>query len=282
MPAPYVQSGLAISGLDLSDVDPVTGALIVAEKVKGLGGANSTIQVTQNVRRHGGWAGEAYNASRHVAVSGRVKGDPLAVAESLDRIIAAVPLWETELQFTEFGRVRTMRVRREDDVVVQHDDPVLASWSFQVVCTDPRKFGEPLSDSTGLPSSTGGLMIPFTIPFIIDATTVTGQVTLTNPGNAPGPVMLRLDGPLTGPVITHVASGAQLVFSSSLSIGAGEWLEVDMEAHTVMANGQASRAPWITSRGWSQFEPGDNTWSFTAAAFDPASKLTVTATPSWQ
>lgn len=120
------------------------------------------------------------------------------------------------------------------------------------------------------------------IPFTIDAVTVTGQVSLENPGNETGPVRLRIDGPCRGPVVTHVSTGAQLVFASSLVLGAGEWIDVDMEARTVLANGQASRAPWITSRGWSGFTPGLNTWSFTAAAFDPGARLTVVATPAWK
>ena len=129
-----------------------------------------------------------------------------------------------------------------------------------------------------LADQAGGLTIPFTI----DAVTVTGQVSLTNPGNETGPVNLRISGPCRGPVVTHVSTGAQLVFSSSLVLGAGEWLEVDMEARSVLANGQATRAPWITSRGWSGFTPGLNTWTFTADAFDPAARLTVVATPAWK
>jgi hypothetical protein len=126
--------------------------------------------------------------------------------------------------------------------------------------------------------STDALRIPFTI----NAVTVTGQVSLINPGNETGPVRLRIDGPCRGPVVTHVATGAQLIFSSSLVLGYGEWIDVDMEARTVLANGQATRAPWITSRGWSGFTPGENTWSFTAAAFDAAALLTVVATPAWK
>jgi hypothetical protein len=279
---PEINSGLAISGLCLSGYDPVTGALIAAEKVKGLGGTGSTIKVEQKVRGHGGWAGEAYASSRHFRVTGKVKGESLAVAETGDRLIAAVSREETVLDYSEFGRERFLIVRREDEVDWDHNTPNLADFGFQVVVTDYRKFAAPVTGSTLLPSTTGGLTIPFTVPFIIGATTITGQVSLRNPGTAPGPVRLRIDGPVVGPVITHIATGAQLVFSASLALGVGEFIEVDMEAHTVMANGQASRAGWVTSRGWSAFEPGLNTWTFTAAQFDPASKLTVIATPAWQ
>jgi len=92
---------------------------------------------------------------------------------------------------------------------------------------------------------------------------------------------MRIDGPIVGPIITHVGSGLQLVFSASLTLGVGEFLLVDMEAHSVLAQGQSNRSNWVTSRGWSGMEPGANTWSF-AAASGTTGLLTVTGTPADQ
>jgi hypothetical protein len=129
-------------------------------------------------------------------------------------------------------------------------------------------------------ASWGGLTIPFTIP----STVVAGQINLTNPGNESGPVVLRIDGPCTGPIITHTSSTTTnaLVFSSNLSLGTGEFLLVDMDKHTALANGQTTRAGYITSRGWSLFDPGANTWAFTASTYNSGSLLTVTASPAWK
>lgn len=121
-----------------------------------------------------------------------------------------------------------------------------------------------------------------TVPFRINATTITGQVSLTNPGNESGTVVLRIDGPCVGPVVTHVSTGAALVFSSSLVLREGEWLEVDMDARTALANGQSNRAGYITSRGWSAFDPGLNTWAFSAARYNSDSQLSVAAVPAWR
>lgn len=121
-----------------------------------------------------------------------------------------------------------------------------------------------------------------TVPFRINATTVTGQVSLTNPGNESGPVVIRIDGPCTGPVVTHVSTGNALVFSSSLVLQDGEFLLVDMDARTALANGQSNRAGYITSRGWSSFDPGQNTWSFSAARYNSRSQLSVAAVPAWR
>jgi hypothetical protein len=122
----------------------------------------------------------------------------------------------------------------------------------------------------------------FTVPFIIDAKTITGQVSLTNPGNESGTVVLRIEGPCVGPVVTHVSTGNAIVFSSSLVLREGEFLEIDMDARTALANGQSNRAGYITSRGWSAFDPGRNTWAFSAAQYNSQSQLSVTAVPAWR
>lgn len=130
-------------------------------------------------------------------------------------------------------------------------------------------------------STSPGIIVPVS-GLTIDAVTVTGQVSLTNPGNDTGPLRLRIDGPCVGPIVTHVGTGDRLVFSSSLVLAAGEWLDVDMEKHQVYANGQSSRAGYITARGWFGFDPGPNTFAFTAAQYNAASQLTVAGTPAWR
>jgi hypothetical protein len=182
---------------------------------------------------------------------------------------------------------RTMRVRCGADTLVKPSRTVAkeAVYSFVLYGPSGRRLGAPVQGSTGLPSSSGGLQIPFTIPFSIDSSVISGRVVLTNPGTMTGPVVSRIDGPISGPVITHVNSGVQLVFASSLALAAGEWLIVDMERHTVLANGQESapRNEYVLpgGRGWSGFDKGDNTWSLAAQSGGPGAGLTISAWPAW-
>lgn len=252
-------------------------------ELDGWGASRTSRRLQQRARQGGSWASKGFSAGRSVSLSGKVFAPSAqALQAAFDRLNDAADVNEARLIVTEAGLARWADVGRSDDVLWRWLSATEASWSVQVESEEWRKFGALLQDTTTLPSTSGGLTVPFTVPFTINATTVTGQVSLTNPGNAPGPVVLRIDGPVRGPIITHVSSGAQLVFSSSIVIGAGEFLLVDMDAHEVLANGQAGRNGWITSRGWSAFDPGVNTWGFTAAAFDPASRLTVMATPAWK
>jgi hypothetical protein len=251
--------------------------------IDGWAATGSTAQTAQKPRQSGGWSGDKYATPRSLALNGAIFApDAPALQAAIDRLNAACSLEDTPLVVTEAGFSRWCMVHRTGPVIAEWQMPTSAVWSIQVQSDDWRKFGQELTGTTWLPSTTGGLTIPYTIPYTINAVTHSGQVNLTNPGNAAGPVRLRIDGPVVGPVITHVSSGTSLVFSSSLVLGAGEWLDIDMEARTVLANGQASRAGWVTSRGWANFTPGENTWTFTAAQFNAGSQLTVIATPSWQ
>jgi hypothetical protein len=144
-----------------------------------------------------------------------------------------------------------------------------------------------LFNADGTPATTSyvnalSLTGALTVPFVIGATVQTGQVPIENAGNTSGPVVVRIDGPCVGPIITHSETGRTVAFSDAMSLRAGEYLLIDMEAHTVLANGQASRDGYITKRGWSSLRPGKNTWSFTARQFNSQARMTVTAVPSWR
>jgi hypothetical protein len=211
-----------------------------------------------------------------------VAPDVDSAVAAIDRLNAASGLNAGTLSVQRGSQSRYCTVYRQGEVLLTEETATTYQWTVNLIAPDPRKFADPLTASTGLPSSTGGLSVPFTVPFSIASMVVSGRCVLTNPGNATGPVTLRIDGPVVGPQIVHVGSGLALTFASSLSLAAGEWLEVDMEAQTALANGQAaaSRNQFITQRGWSGFSPAGNEWDFSAVS--GTGQLTVTAVPTWQ
>lgn len=271
---------IEVDGLVLDGIDEF-GVKWGVTDVDGLGSTAPTLAIEQRSRASGGVAGDSFGTPRAVTVQGWAKAPtPALLVDACDRLIAAVGRDERLVRFSEAGKVRWILARRSDEVRPVRVRPTYATWSFQVASEDWRKFGAEQVQSTALPASSGGLTIPFTIPFAIASVLTSGVVTLENDGNEIGPTRIRIDGPAVGPVVTHVGSGRALKFASSQELLAGEWLDIDMEAHTVLANGQASRSSWITSRGWSQFEPGLNQWAFTAASFTPGALMTVYATPA--
>jgi len=254
----------------------------ILQDFKGWGAPGGTLTQTQKTRQRGAWSGRSDSKARPTVAVGMCIAPTAALAsDALDRLIDACSLDESLMMVVESGRARTCMVRRDGDVLPVPIGSCAFEYSVQFAADDPRKLGTPLTGSTGLPSSSGGFTFPHVFPFSINSTVVSGQVSLFNPGNETGPVTMRIDGPCTGPVITHVGSGLRLVFSASLTLGAGEFIVVDMEAHQALAQGQANRSNWITSRQWSGLEPGNNTWSFSAASAS-AALLTVTGTPADQ
>lgn len=273
---PYpVLGDLTLDGVEASGVEWRSNPVL------GWAGPPTTIAQGKKPRGHGAWVGTSYFDPRHVVLSGSVWAPTEELLEdAIDRLNVAAALTDTMLTVHTAAGSKWATVRREGEVLAPLTTPTFAEWSVQLFAPDPRKFGAELTATTSLPSSTGGLTVPFTVPFTIDAVTASGQVSLTNPGNVTGPVRLRIDGPVVGPVVTHVGSGLALVFSTSLDLAAGEFVTVDLERHEVLAQGQTSRNGWVTGRGWFGFEAGVNTFSFSAVS--GSGTLQVWGTESWE
>lgn len=240
-----------------------------------------TLAPVQRTREDGAWSGDSFTGARYPGVAGTIRSDtPQLLNAAIDLLKAAVTNDEFTVTVTESGRARTLQVKRAGETIVQKVNNRFATYSILLEADDPRLFGEPMVASTHLQASSGGLTIPFTLPTPISATVTSGLISMTNPGSKTGKVTMRVDGPCHGPIITHRGSGASLVLSASLVQGVGEWIDIDMDAHTVLAQGQASRRGFVTSAGWSSFEPGLNVWAFSAASFDAGALLTITGTPT--
>lgn len=228
--------------------------------------------------------GPSTQPGRAVTITGMVRApDQVTLLQAMDRISGLLMAGSRSATLTvaEPHMTRYLGVRRGGALLVKPTKETEASFSVLLYGADPRRLGDELVASTGLPSSSGGLTVPFSVPAVLNSTIVSGQVVLQNPGPVRGPMRLRIDGPCVGPVVTHVGAGLTLAFASSYSIGAGSWLDVDLEAHEVLENGQASRNAWITSRGWFGLDPGPNVVAFTARNYTAGARLTVYASPAY-
>ena len=276
-------TSILYGGLTFGAVDG-NGVLWRLTKLDGWGSPDSTIQPVPKPRQRGAWAGDAYSQERYVTVTLFLRAPtPALLNQSLEALSTAVDFDEHPFTVNEAGFSRRINVRRKLGIQPNKISSTIAAPTFQVIATDPRKFGTDLVGVTGLPSSSGGLVIPaggLVIPaggLVIPATVTSGQLEMFNPGNETGPVLLRVDGPGSGPVFT--GNGVVFAMQSSYTLGTGQYLIVDMEAHTVLEQGQASRTRNIAARGWSGFLPGDNTF---ACAGSGSLQFTVTASPAWR
>jgi hypothetical protein len=220
-----------------------------------------------------------------MSISGTVKTAPGMLSYAEDRLNAACSLAPFQLAVVESGRVRTALSRRQDKVDFRslRGSKTTATFSIQFVAKDPRKYGDLVTLSTVLPSSTGGLEYPVTYPVTYTGVTNSGVLRVNNPGNIEAPVWLRIDGPIPagGWTVTHVGKKQSLTFSTALALGAGEFVTVDMEKREVLAQGQSARAGYVTSRGWFRLDPGDNDIAFSAQNYSSTALLTLATKPAW-
>lgn len=278
-PIECAANGLVLTATDEFGVDWVQDTLL-----GWYGAPGSTMQTTPKTRGPGSWPGPRQAGERTLTAAGLTEAPTAeACVDAMNRLNTAISLDAFLLTVADAGTVRSVIAYRSDqpiDIVRLSD--VTFDWTAQLLCAEPRRFGAVLQDDTRLPSSSGGLVFPFTFPFTFDSDVVSGICTLENLGNANGPVALRIDGPVAAPRVTHAGSGASIIFASDLVLGAGEWLDIDMENQSVLANGESSRAGSLIEAGWFEFEPGVNTFAFTADGDWPLASCTVSATPAWQ
>lgn len=243
----------------------------------------STITTTQKPRQPGAWAtGPRELTQRLVTLSGLVSAaSEDDVEQALDRLRSAASLAGTTLSVTRGTNPRTATVYRQGELTVTEVTGTLYQWQIALVAPDPRKYGATITATTGLPSKSGGMTWPVKWPLTWTGVYTSGIVSVDNPGNIQSPLTLRIDGPVTGPIIRHVSKGVELSLSSNYTVPAGSYLLIDTEARTILEGGTASRNGSLISRGWFNLDPGANDLIFDAAVRNTQAKLTVTAKPAY-
>lgn len=144
-----------------------------------------------------------------------------------------------------------------------------------------------VSDSTGLPSSSGGMLFPYHFEetgvslssWMWSETVTSGNVALSNVGTAPSPVMIRIDGPVVNPQVVHGRSGHVMAFNMSLS--SGHYATINGVTHEILIDGTDPARGRVTRREWSQAEPGMNVWGFNASEYSTTARMTVSFYPAY-
>jgi hypothetical protein len=252
--------------------------------IDGWGGTQSSVASTQKTAGEGAFVTPAFHQPRTLTVTGAIFAPNRPALIGARDTLNGTGIQKMPLTVIEGGISRYVYAMRQSEVQYKETSDVSVEFTIQFLCPDYRKFDSAiLTATTGLPSSSGGLSIPFTIPFTISSTVSSGTCTLTSAGNTPGPAICRFNGPLVAPQVTHSdAAGNLLTWSSSITLAATDVLQVNMDdgAHTVILNGTAPRDQYTTSRQWPMFTPGVNVWALAAQA--GSGTLTVTASAAYE
>jgi hypothetical protein len=251
--------------------------------------AAPTLRVAQREADHGGWGGGSWLTPRVLMLGVHLSAaTPDAIVSALDVLGAAASLDASPLRLVEAsGLDRTIQVRRNGEVLTTWDGigGTAVAVSIPLIAADPRKYGTlPYSSSTMPPSSSGGLILPATLPAAFDAVVDSGQISCGNAGTIGSRPLLRITGPCTTPQVTlQLPDGSvqQLIYQGSLL--AGEYLDLDCDAHTATADGTASRRGLITGT-WLELPPGSSAGCSAAFRVDTSGagcQLTMTWYDAW-
>lgn len=158
-----------------------------------------------------------------------------------------------------------------------HTGVVEAILQYDVA--DPRWYDDTETVlSTVAATSGGGRTYDRTYPLTYAAGGTGGNLTVTNAGNFPTRPVLTITGPATSPRAENVTAGRHLLFD--LTLGAGDFLVVDMDARTILLGGTASRYSSLApGSSWWDLAPGENQLKYTSA--DSMGTLEVRYRSAW-
>lgn len=255
------------------------GCFIVFNKLLGWwDGVGGTGETKQREFADGAWITPDYDEARTIVVEGHIWADDQStLRDGIEWFKSQVPKSDLGAFVAfEHEHVSHVRVRRDGKPTFPWGGGLAADFSIQLIAPDARKLGGDGSTpyqfqaTAYLPSTTGGLQLPITVPFSIGATVVGNSVTVTATGDANPPVLVRINGPAVQPIIRDELGG---VMPIDISLSAGQWLDVDLDARTIKINSTVNRrnllrGPWITPRS-------GMTLTLDAAVYDPLTSMTV-------
>lgn len=254
-------------------------------------GVASTLKTSEKVMSDGWYSNIPVFQGRAITIEGHIIG------RCTENCLASWDLLKRTVGGTDMSLTVTLGNVRRQVQVMQSASAPLVKWagvnmlkfSFSLTSLSPYLFGMDLvSDRTGLPKTVGGMAFPYCFKcdetdsvskWMWDETAISGCVRLQNTGTAPTPVLIRIDGPVVNPQITH--TGSDHVMAFDMSLGSGHYILINGQTHEILVDGTDPARGRAKRREWSQAEIGTNEWGFNASEFSDAARMTVSFYPAY-
>jgi len=242
-------------------------------------------EFTDREADHGAWASPVYLGSRPITAGGTIDAPTQPLLEAaMDQLRVAAALSDTTLTVWE-AVPKQATVRRSGKPLMQYLTDTKATFSVMVTAADPRRYAATAqSGITSLPSTTGGLTLPISLPLTIGSTTVAGQVDAVNSGDFDTRPVFTITGPVSAPQILGVMpDGSVRYLNYSQDLQTGETLVIDTDAHTAVLSGNVSRRRYLSvPTGWPTIPAGASvSFQFRAAAYNSTATLSVSWRSAW-
>lgn len=238
--------------------------------------------------RHGARFGSDWRRARTITVTLEVLSfDEATFHAAVGQLLAAFgdvgvtrPLVVTMVGLAGGSPVELEARVRNFEIPQDHSYAVWAATAVvQLVAADPtfRSLAEHTLTMT-VTQAVAGRTYPRVGNRVYPSSPGAGTLAVVNGGTAPTYPRLRIFGPVVDPVVRNETTDR--VISLSLSLAAGDYVDIDHHARTVVLNGQASRYSTLVSADFWPLEPGSNSLRYSALA-PTASYLEVAWRDAW-
>jgi hypothetical protein len=238
--------------------------------------------ISERSQQDGGWDAAGLFGPRLITVEGVVDqathADAMAVADQLTAL-SPFTLHEFIVDNEAVGP-RSALVRVTQGAVLEWLNGECFTYSITLTAPDPLKYGPATIQVASLADSAGGAGLAYPLAYPLDyglAPGVTpGALTVTNAGTASYFPRLRVDGPVTNPVVTLVETGDWVRYNGT--VPAGQHLDINWgnpRRATIGDNPVSVRHLVTFSGNWLAVPAGGGSMTFSADTTDPDSALTV-------
>jgi hypothetical protein len=219
---------------------------------------------------HGAYAAPQYYAARTLTLTCTASAQTQALRDAARaQLQQAVPVSDLCLLRYDEPVPKQCLVRRSGTVTEAY--PTLADVTFTVglVAPDPRKYGTVLKTLpiTPFPANPGGgLVVPFTVPFTLQAASPPATQTVVNAGNFASPPIAVITGPVAGPQLACLTTG-QTVSWSAVTLAGGQEMVIDFLNKQAWIGGTAPTMPGVPPGGtYAPADIGSSWWTLAPGA----------------
>lgn len=264
---------------------------VTFQDVSGLfDGVASTLETSKKVMTDGWYGNLPRLQGRTITIEGHIIGRCTESCITAWNAFKSVLDTGGMLLIVRLGNIgRQVRVWQSGSApLLKWDGVNILRFSLGLTSLSPYLYGlDSVSGTSFLPNTSGGMTFPYRFEdstesvsqWVWSETAISGKVSLSNDGIAPSPVMIRIDGPVDNPQVSHVGSGHIIAFN--MSLGIGHYVTINGVTHEILVDGTDPARGRVVRREWSQAEPGLNVWGFNAGEYSNTARMTVSFYPAY-
>lgn len=259
----------------------------LVESVDGLDSAEQRNSIETNPEDDGVSFGDFWLGQRSIVFSGKLHASTAAARNSaivnLQRASRALRSSAT-LKFQPDGMpAMQISVRREQRLKISGGG-WLKDFMLALVAEDPRIYSQTLSNKSATAVAPAGAAFPWVFPVNFGGGSgAFASLAITNAGNYPTRPTIRVWGYVKNPILRLDGNPDQDIFLDNLELFAGEYVDVDFTARTVVKNDGSNLYDKVRRPGstWWQLPPGSSTVELRGTTSGAGITLDLSSRDAW-